>query len=152
MTALVFRRARVNDLPAIVAMLADDGLGAEREDVNTPLNARYLEAFAAIETDPNQLLLIAEKDRGLIGSLQITFIPGLSYKGAWRGQIESVRVARPDRGGGVGSQMIRHAIEECRSRGCNVVQLTTNKSRVDAQRFYAALGFVASHEGMKLAL
>ena len=152
MTALVFRRARVNDLPAIVAMLADDGLGAEREDVNTPLNARYLEAFAAIETDPNQLLLIAEKDRGLIGSLQITFIPGLSYKGAWRGQIESVRVARSDRGGGVGSQMIRHAIEECRSRGCNVVQLTTNKSRVDAQRFYAALGFVASHEGMKLAL
>lgn len=152
MTTLVFRRARVSDLPAVIAMLADDALGGQREDPNTPLNARYLEAFAAINSDPNQFLVVADKDGDVIGSLQITFIPGLAYQGMWRGQFEAVRVARSERGGGVGCQMIRYAIEECRSRGCNVIQLTTNKSRVDAQRFYAALGFVASHEGMKLAL
>ena len=152
MTTLVFRRARVDDLPAIVAMLADDALGADREDPSTPLNARYSQAFTAIDSDPNQILLVADKDGDVIGSLQITFIPGLSYQGMWRGQIEGVRVARPERGDGVGGQMIRYAIEQCRGRGCNFVQLTTNKSRVDAQRFYLALGFVASHEGMKLAL
>lgn len=152
MTTLVFRRARVDDLPAIVAMLADDALGADREDPSTPLNARYSQAFTAIDSDPNQILLVADKDGAVIGSLQITFIPGLSYQGMWRGQIEGVRVARPERGGGVGGQMIRYAIEQCRGRECNFVQLTTNKSRVDAQRFYLALGFVASHEGMKLAL
>ena len=147
-----FRSARSNDLAAIVALLADDELGATREDASTPLDPRYTAAFAAVTADPNQLLLVADGGGGVVGCLQITFIPGLSRRGMWRGQIEGVRVARGERGSGVGGEMIQFAIEECRRRGCGIVQLTTDKARPDAHRFYAALGFVASHEGMKLAL
>ena len=147
-----FRSARSNDLAAIVALLADDELGATREDASTPLDPRYTAAFAAVTADPNQLLLVADRGGGVVGCLQITFIPGLSRRGMWRGQIEGVRVARGERGSGVGGEMIQFAIEECRRRGCGIVQLTTDKARPDAHRFYAALGFVASHEGMKLAL
>ena len=147
-----FRSARSNDLAAIVALLADDELDATREDASTPLDPRYTAAFAAVTADPNQLLLVADGGGGVVGCLQITFIPGLSRRGMWRGQIEGVRVARGERGSGVGGEMIQFAIEECRRRGCGIVQLTTDKARPDAHRFYAALGFVASHEGMKLAL
>lgn len=152
MTDLVFRPAGIDDLTAIVAMLADDALGAEREDASTPLDPRYAAAFAAIACDPNQRLLVADRGGDVIGCLQISFVPGLSHRGRLRGQIEGVRVARSERGGGIGGRMIRFAIEECRERGCGVVQLATSKSRVDARRFYVALGFVASHEGMKLVL
>ena len=152
MTELVFRPARGDELPAIVALLADDELGAAREDASTPLNPRYTAAFAAITADRNQLLLVADKGGNVVGCLQISFIPSLTRLGMWRGQIEGVRVARSERGSGVGGEMIRFAVEECRRRGCEIVQLTTDKSRPDAHRFYASLGFVASHEGMKLSL
>ncbi len=151
-TAISIRKASQADLAAIVAMLADDALGAKREDASPPLNARYIDAFNAIESDPNQLLAVVEQDEHVIGCLQLSFIPGLSRKGMWRGQIESVRIASNIRGGGVGRQMIAWAIDKCRERGCGLVQLTTDKSRADALRFYQSLGFVDSHEGMKLSL
>ncbi len=148
----VFRRATAGDLPALVAMLADDPLGAGREDASLPLAPGYLAAFAAIEADPNQLLAVAELEGAIVGTLQIAFLPGLSHKGAWRGQIEAVRIAAGQRGSGLGQRLIAWAIEECRARGCRLVQLTTDKTRLDAHRFYARLGFRATHEGFKLTL
>jgi GNAT superfamily N-acetyltransferase len=152
MTALRFRTATAADLPTIIAMIADDQLGAARDDASLPLDQRYLDAFAGIERDPNQMLVVVEQEGAVIGCFQITFIPGVSRRGAWRGQIESVRVARPQRSGGIGTAMFEWAIAECRRRGCNLVQLYTDKSRQDAHRFYERLGFKASHEGMKLSL
>jgi GNAT superfamily N-acetyltransferase len=152
MTALSFRAATADDLPTIITMIADDQLGQGRDDATLPLDQRYLDGFAAIERDPNQRLVVAEQDGIVIGCMQITFIPGLSRRGAWRGQIESVRVARSRRGSGIGTAMFEWAIAECRQHGCNLVQLYTDKSRADAHRFYERLGFKASHEGMKLAL
>jgi GNAT superfamily N-acetyltransferase len=149
---VIFRRAGANDVAAIVRLIAEDQLGATREDPAEPLAASYLSAFRAIEADPNQLLAVADRDGDVVGCLQITFIPGLSRRGMWRGQIESVRIAAGERGGGHGRAMIGWAIEQCRHRGCGLVQLTADKSRADAHRFYASLGFVASHEGMKLTL
>jgi GNAT superfamily N-acetyltransferase len=137
-------------MPAIVAMLADDMLGAARE--GDPSDPAYLAAFRAIEADPNELLAVADIDGRVAGTVQIGFLPGLSRRGAWRGQIEAVRVAAPFRGRGLGEAMIRWALDQCRARGCAVAQLTTDKRRADAQRFYARLGFAASHEGMKLEL
>ena len=148
----VFRRARVADLPAIVAMLADDDLGAGREDASVPLNPRYLAAFEAIEQDSNQFLAVVEQDSQLAGCLQLSFIPGLSRRGMWRGQIESVRIASAFRGTGLGHAMFEWAIEQCRIQGCELVQLTTDRARPDARRFYESLGFKASHDGMKLSL
>jgi len=150
--SLTFRRATAADLPTIIGLLADDELGRQREDTSTPINARYTEAFAAIDRDPNQLLAVVERDAAVIGCLQLTFVPGLSRCGMWRGQIESVRISSAERGGGIGRTMFEWAIAECRRRGCELVQLTTDKRRPDALRFYEALGFAASHEGMKLAL
>lgn len=147
-----FRRATMADLAGIVSMLADDALGQQREDVSVPTSQVYLDAFAAIDADPNQLLAAAEIDGELAGCLQITFIPGLSRSGMWRGQIESVRVASHCRGAGIGKILFEWAIEQCRQRQCGLVQLTTDKSRDDALRFYEALGFQATHEGMKLSL
>jgi len=152
MNQLIFRPAIASDLAAIVAMLADDELGQQREDPSTPLNQKYSDAFAAIDHDSNQLLAVVEEDGILLGCLQITFVPGLSRLGMLRGQIESVRVAAGHRGEGLGRKMFEWAINECRSRGCGLVQLTTDKSRTDASKFYDSLGFKASHEGMKLAL
>jgi ribosomal protein S18 acetylase RimI-like enzyme len=141
-----------SDLPAIIAMLADDDLGAVREDATDPPNAAYILAFEAIEADPNQLLAVGEDAGTVIACLQISFIPGLSRLGQWRGQIESVRVSSSVRGSGVGRQLFEWAKEQCRARGCGLVQLTTDKTRPDALRFYESLGFSASHEGMKLRL
>jgi ribosomal protein S18 acetylase RimI-like enzyme len=152
MTDAIFRRATSADLPAIVKLLASDILGRTREDDRDPPNPKYLAAYTAIEADGNQLLAVAELNRAVVGCLQISFIPGLSKIGMWRGQIESVRISADHRGGGLGRKMIAWAIAECRRRGCGTVQLTTDKSRLDAQRFYASLGFTASHEGMKLNL
>ncbi|MEC9367250.1 MAG: GNAT family N-acetyltransferase [Pseudomonadota bacterium] len=146
------RKAREDDLEAIVDLLADDGLGQSREDSSRPLAAAYRDAFRAIEADPNQLLLVADVDGEVTGTLQLSFIPGLSRLGAWRGQIEAVRVSRDARGSGLGQKMIEWAIGECRRRGCSLVQLTSDKSRSDALRFYERLGFRASHEGFKLTL
>ncbi len=162
MTDITFRRATAADLPAIVAMLADDALGASRDDASLPLDAAYEAAFTAIDSDPNQLLAVMERagdggqqgggEREVIGCLQLTFIPGLSRKGALRGLFESVRISSTARGGGLGRTMIEWAIEQCRERGCAMVQLTSDKSRTDAHRFYEGLGFVGSHLGMKLTL
>ena len=146
-----FRRATSADLPAIIAMLADDTLGATREDASSPPNRAYVEAFAAIDADPNQYLLIAELGGTIYGCLQLSFIPGLSRLGAWRGQIESVRIASSQRGSGIGRAMIMQAIAMCRARKCMLIQLTSDKTRPDALKFYENLGFVASHEGFKLA-
>jgi ribosomal protein S18 acetylase RimI-like enzyme len=152
MNELIFRPATESDLSDIVAMLADDELGRQREDPSTPLNHKYLDSFAALDRDPNQLLAVVEDSGTLVGCLQITFVPGLSRLGMWRGQIESVRIAAGHRGEGLGRKMFEWAISECRSRGCGLVQLTSDKSRADAYKFYESLGFKASHEGMKLTL
>lgn len=151
-TRATFRDATEADLPAIVAMLADDHLGAGREDASLPLHPGYLAAFRAIESEPNQRLIVAERDGEVVGTMQLSFLPGLSKKGAWRGQVEAVRVAAPCRGQGLGAAMMRWAVETCRARGCGSVQLTTDKSRKAAHRFYDRLGFRATHEGYKLSL
>jgi|GEM_PF-162363 len=144
------RRAVQADLPAIVAMLADDELGSTREAPDAATDDRYAAAFAAIDADPNQALVVLDDAGSVVGCLQLTFIPGLSLHGAWRGQIEAVRVVTSRRGEGLGRIMLNWAIAESRRRGCTLVQLTTNKVRIDALRFYRSLGFVDSHEGLKL--
>lgn len=138
---------------AIIALLADDRLGSTREVVSDPVDPRYREAFAAIEADGNQLLAVAVDETGtVVGCLQLSFVPGLSRTGMWRGQIESVRIAADQRGSGLGSQFIQWAVERAGERGCGLVQLTSDKARPEAIRFYERLGFVASHEGLKLSL
>lgn len=149
---LRFRHAREEDLSAIVALISDDGLGRKREISSEQPAPEYSQAFAEIAKDPNQLMAVAELDGNVIGYLQITFIPGLSRRGAWRGQLESVRIASHLRGQGHGVQFLRWAIDQCRMRGCALVQLTTDRQRHDALRFYEKLGFVYSHCGMKLPL
>ena len=143
------RDASHEDLPIIVDLLLDDGIGKRRE--SRSLEA-YGEALAAIDADPNHRFVIAESKGRIVGCFQLSFIPGLSRRGGRRGQIESVRVVSEMRGQGLGRQMMLWAIEECRRRGCGLVQLTTDKRRDDAHRFYLTLGFEASHEGMKLPL
>jgi ribosomal protein S18 acetylase RimI-like enzyme len=147
---LTFRRAADTDLPAIIAMLADDELGRQREDTSVPVADSYRDAFKAISADKNQYLAVAEQEGTVIGTLQLTFLPGLSHQGQWRGQIESVRISSAARGGGIGRQLLEWAIATCKEHGCAIIQLTSDKSRSDAIRFYESLGFTASHEGFKL--
>ena len=151
-TTLIFRTATPTDLPAIIALLADDTLGRQREVLSNPPDSRYVDAFNAIAADANQRLVVAEQDGQVVGTMQMSFLPGLSHTGAWRGQIESVRIAAALRGAGAGQQMFTWALEQFKARGCTVVQLTTDKSRADAQRFYQKLGFEASHLGFKIKL
>ncbi len=146
------RLAAQDDLPAILRLIADDGLGRGREDTSEPLAACYRDAFAAIERDPNNEIAVLEQDGAVVGCLQLTIIPGLSRQGATRALIESVRVASALRGQGLGRALFEWAIARAREKNCQLVQLTTDKARGDAHRFYESLGFVASHEGMKLAL
>ena len=152
MTEISFRRASRSDVPAIVTLLADDPLGQQREQPGLPLVGSYNDAFAAIEADPNQLLVVMTEGSRIVGTLQLTFIPGLARTGAWRGQIEAVRIARDRQQSGLGRRMFEWAIAECRARGCSLVQLTTDKGRPEAHRFYDQLGFTASHLGYKLAI
>ena len=149
---VAFRKAKREDVPAIVRLLADDPLGAKRERFETPLPESYLRAFEAIDADPNNELVVACIGDEVVGVLQLTFIPYLTYQGGWRALIEAVRVDAKLRSKGVGKALFEWAIERSRSRGCSLVQLTTDKSRGDAKRFYESLGFSASHEGMKLKL
>jgi GNAT superfamily N-acetyltransferase len=148
----VFRHASRDDVPAIVRMLADDALGAKREAFVSPLPESYYLAFEAIDRDPNNELVVAELGGRIIGVLQMTFIPYMTYRGSWRALIEGVRVDSGVRSSGVGRQLLTWAVDRARQRGCHLVQLTSDKARRDAIRFYESLGFVASHEGMKLHL
>ena len=147
---LLIRPATAADVPAIVALLADDDIGTGREDVDDL--APYLAAFAEVDADPRQLLVVGELDGQVVATMQLTVLPGLSRRGSSRGQIEAVRVAGERRGQGLGGQLIRWGIEECRRRGLATVQLTSDARRVDARRFYERLGFTASHIGFKLPL
>ncbi|MGE7370259.1 GNAT family N-acetyltransferase [Neorhizobium sp. NPDC001467] len=152
-TSVSFRKATEVDLLGIIHMLADDKLGQTREILSDPVDARYTAAFAAIDADPNQLMAVAvSPDGGLAGCLQLSFIPGLSRTGMWRAQIEGVRISADHRGSGLGSRFIEWAMEQAKERGCGLVQLTSDKTRPDAIRFYEKLGFVAGHEGLKLSL
>lgn len=144
--------ARCEELAELVRLLADDPLGARRERDEDPLPAAYRAAFAAIETDPNQELWVARDGEGVAGLLQVTFVPSLTYVGSWRAQVEGVRVRRGLRGSGVGRALLERARERAVARGCRMVQLTTDKARPEALSFYEALGYRASHEGMKLHL
>ncbi|MCZ2860363.1 GNAT family N-acetyltransferase [Blastococcus sp. VKM Ac-2987] len=144
------RPATAADLPALVALLADDALGRHREQ-GADL-APYRAAFERIDADPAHLLVVAAEGSGVVGTLQLSFVPGLSRGGALRAQVEAVRVRADRRSAGLGSALFRWAIAESRRRGCGLVQLTTDRSRADAHRFYEALGFVASHVGYKLEL
>lgn len=149
---VTFRVATENDLDAIVAMLADDMLGSKRELYEKPLPSSYLQAFQAINVDPNNELIVACQDSEIVGVLQITFTPYITHQGGWRATIEGVRTKTSVRGAGVGSKLIQWAIERAKIRGCHLVQLTTDKQRDDALRFYEQLGFQATHEGMKMNL
>jgi ribosomal protein S18 acetylase RimI-like enzyme len=150
---LRFRRARRHDVPAIVRLLANDPLGATREASGTgELPEAYWQAFEAIDADPRQFLVVAELDGRVVGTLQLTFIPSLTYRGGERAQIEAVRIDAGSRDRGLGRAMVGWAIEQARARGCRLVQLTTDQRRADALRFYRSLGFRATHAGMKLLL
>jgi GNAT superfamily N-acetyltransferase len=147
---LAIRPAVPEDLAAIVAMLADDVLGAQRED---PGNlAPYKEAFQQLAADPNQHLMVAVRENRVVGTLQLSIVPGLSRQGASRSIIEAVRVHADERGSGLGTRFITWAVEESRRRGCQLVQLTSDATRTDAHRFYERLGFTASHVGFKMTL
>ncbi|MEV6614587.1 GNAT family N-acetyltransferase [Streptomyces sp. NPDC051051] len=147
---LEIRAAVAEDIPAIVGMLADDPLGARREspDDLTP----YLSALERISIDANQRLVVAVREGRVVGTLQLTIVPGLSRRGATRSIIEGVRVHADERGGGLGTRFIEWAIEESRRENCRLVQLTSDSARTDAHRFYERLGFEASHVGFKLQL
>lgn len=149
---VTFRQATEEDLDSIVFMLSDDNLGNTRERYEHPLPESYVKAFRAIDSDPNIELIVAYVGDTVVGVEQVTFTPHITYQGGWRATIEGVRTASSERGKGLGSQMIRFAIERAKERGCHVVQLTTDKKRMDALRFYERLGFKASHEGLKLHL
>ncbi|MET9967388.1 GNAT family N-acetyltransferase [Streptomyces sp. NPDC006356] len=150
MGALEIRAAVADDVPAIVEMLADDPLGALREspDDLTP----YLTALERLSSDPNQHVIVAVRECRVVGTLQLTVIPGLSRKGATRSIIEGVRIHADERGSGLGTQLIEWAVAESRRQNCQLVQLTSDNSRTDAHRFYERLGFTASHMGFKLQL
>lgn len=150
MTDYTIRKARRDDIGAIVRMLADDQLGATRDDPSDL--GPYLRAYDDIDADPNQFLAVVTSGDEPVGTLQLTIIPGLARRGALRGQIEAVRIHADHRGSGLGADLVRWAIDESRRRGCALVQLTSDVSRSDAHRFYERLGFTASHTGFKLTL
>lgn len=147
---LEIRAAALDDLPAIVGMLADDPLGSQRESPDDL--APYRTAFERLAGDPNQRLVVAVRAGRVVGTLQLTIIPGLSRRGATRSVIEGVRVHAEERGSGLGTRFIEWAVDESRRQGCQLVQLTSDTARTDAHRFYERLGFVASHVGFKLHL
>jgi ribosomal protein S18 acetylase RimI-like enzyme len=150
-SSMTIRRARRDDVGAMVRMLADDPLGAARERLEDPLPPSYFRAFEALEQASHIQLMVAEDgDGAVVGCLQLCILPGLSSQGASRGLIEDVRVATHCRSHGIGGQMLQWAIAESRAKGCKLVELLTHNSRVDAQRFYARLGFQPSHVGMTL--
>jgi len=151
-TGISFRIATREDLPSIVRLLADDDLGSQRERVEAPLPESYYLAYEVINQDRNHELIVAELDGEVIGTLHLMFLPSISFQGRLRAQIESVRVDTRYQSQGIGSEMMKRAIEHAQQRGAHIVQLTTHKSREDAHRFYERLGFKGTHLGMKLSL
>jgi ribosomal protein S18 acetylase RimI-like enzyme len=150
-SSITIRRAGRDDVGSIVAMLADDRLGAARERLEDPLPLSYFRAFEAVDRDPNiQLVVAQDGDGAIVGCLQLCILPGLSSQGASRGLLEDVRVASHCRSRGLGEQLVQWAVGEARARGCKLVELLTHHTRVDAQRFYERLGFERSHVGMTL--
>jgi N-acetylglutamate synthase-like GNAT family acetyltransferase len=149
-SSITIRRARRDDVGAIVRMLADDALGGPRERIEDPLPASYFTAFDTEDRDPNIRLVVAEEGGVVIGCLQLCILPGLSSQGASRGLIEDVRVSSHLRSRGIGEQLVQWAVAEARGKGCKLVELLTHNTRVDAQRFYERLGFARSHIGMTL--
>jgi GNAT superfamily N-acetyltransferase len=151
LNGLTVRRAQRVDLPRLLELLADDELGKNREGVGSD-DPAYIRAFDAIDRDPNQSLLLAELDGRVVGMLQVTFIPGLSRRGAWRANIEALRVDSSVRRRGIGGWLLSRALDNARKRGCRLAQLTSDRRRSDAHRFYERLGFTDSHIGYKLLL
>jgi GNAT superfamily N-acetyltransferase len=148
---MTFRNATQNDLPQIVEMIADDELGKTRENYQSPLPAEYLKAFKNINADQNQELIVIENDNTeIIGTLQLSFIQYLTYRGGIRAQIEAVRIRKDKRGKGLGKAMFKWAINRAKERNAHLLQLTTDKKRPQAIKFYEDLGFKATHEGMKI--
>ena len=147
---LIYRNAVESDLPALIHMLADDNLGRNREDSSKTLNPKYIDAFKGINSDPNNELIVACNNANIVGMLQLTFIPYLTYIGSWRCLVEGVRIHSGYRGHGLGKRLFEWAISRAQERNCHLIQLTSDKTRPDALRFYESLGFVASHEGFKL--
>ncbi len=149
---LSFRHATPADLPFLVNLIVVDNVGPSVDAGQDPNGAEYRAALAAIDADPNNELYIAELDGEAVGTFQLTFMPGLMRRGMWRGTVESVHIAPQHRDKGLGSRMMAFAHERCEARGCGMVQLTSNKARTDAHRFYRRLGYAQSHEGFKLFL
>ncbi|MEJ8280807.1 GNAT family N-acetyltransferase [Pseudonocardia spirodelae] len=144
------RRATADDVPAIVALLADDPLGSRRESPGDL--APYREAFAVVDADPSELLLVLDDGGRVVGTLQLSLLPGLARRGAVRARIEAVRVAADRRGARLGELLVAHAVDEARRRGASLVQLTSDRTRTDAHRFYERLGFTVTHDGFSLPL
>ncbi len=148
---MIFRKATQKDLPTIIKMIADDALGKTRENYQDPLPNEYLEAFENINSDPNQELIVVEHiNSDILGTLQLSFIQYLTYQGGIRAQIEAVRIRKDQRGKGIGQKMFEWAIQRAQQKGAHLLQLTTDKKRPEAIKFYEKFGFKATHEGMKL--
>src|SRR5262245_13956128 len=148
--SISIRRARRDDVGAIVGMLADDALGRARERIEDPLPASYFDAFDRVDRDPNLALVVAEEEGAVVGCLQLCILPGLSSQGASRALIEDVRVAAHRRSRGIGEQLVQWAVSEARAKNCKLVELLTHHTRADAQRFYERFGFQRSHVGMTI--
>lgn len=151
-TNIVFRRALLSDLSALVDLMSDDSFGKARESTQHPLNSAYLAAFQKIQTNEDHYLMVGEKDGMIVATCHLTIIPSLTFIGSSRLLIDSVRVAKYLRGKGIGTSMLKLAFDYGKSKGVKIVQLTTNKKRIQSKAFYERLGFEASHEGMKLIL
>jgi len=149
---LTYRTADPDDLPFIIGLIVEDSVVVTEDRAEDAMDEDYRAALAAIDADPNEEMWIVERDGIAVGCFQLSFLPGLMRRGMWRGQIELVHVADGARNLGIGSQMMRWALDRCREKGCGMVQLTSNKKRADAHRFYERLGFARSHEGFKYYL
>jgi len=152
MARLTYRDATAADLPTIIRLLAEDQIGGRTDDPSEPLDPVYAAAFAAIDADPNQRLIVAELDGAIAGTMQLSLLPGLLNRGAWRGQIEAVRIAAAQRSLGLGAEMIDYALAWFRDHGCFMAQLTSNNDRTRAHAFYEKLGWQKSHAGFRLYL
>lgn len=149
MTRLTYRSAMPGDLPFLIALIVEDSVVDTGDSADDAMDDDYLRALAAITADPHQEMIVAELDGEPVGCFQLTYTPGLMRRGTWRGTIEVVHILAEKRNLGLGSEMMRWAIERCREHNCGLVQLTSNKERTDAHRFYERLGFKRSHEGFK---